>query len=41
MTVKLFKRVYEIRNGNGNGIGLGAPQYGPRRGFYLGLSKSF
>ncbi|MDE2091596.1 MAG: TonB-dependent receptor, partial [Gammaproteobacteria bacterium] len=37
--VNLFDRVYEIRNGTG--IGVGAPQYGPRRGFYLGLTKSF
>ncbi|MGH8415253.1 MAG: TonB-dependent receptor [Gammaproteobacteria bacterium] len=37
--VNLFDRVYEIRNGTG--IGVGAPQYGPRRGFFLGLTKSF
>jgi outer membrane receptor protein involved in Fe transport len=37
--VNLFDRVYEIRDGTG--IGVGAPQYGPRRGFYLGLTKSF
>lgn len=37
--VNLFDRVYEIRNGTG--IGVGAPQYGPRRGIYLGLTKSF
>jgi len=37
--VNLFDRVYEIRNGTG--ISVGAPQYGPRRGFYIGLTKSF
>ncbi len=30
-------QVYEIRDGSG--IGVGAPQYGPRAGVYLGLSK--
>jgi outer membrane receptor for ferrienterochelin and colicins len=28
---------YEIRDGTG--IGVGAPQYGPRRGFFVGVSK--
>lgn len=37
--VNLFDRVYEIRNGTG--IGVGAPQYGPRRGLFIGLSKAF
>ncbi|MDE2140206.1 MAG: TonB-dependent receptor [Gammaproteobacteria bacterium] len=37
--VNLFDRVYQIRSGSG--IGVGAPQYGPRRGFFLGLTKSF
>ncbi len=32
-------RIYEIRDGSG--IGVGAPQFGPRRGAYLSLSKSF
>jgi outer membrane receptor protein involved in Fe transport len=36
--VNLFDRTYEIRNGTG--VGVGAPQYGPRRGFFVGLSKS-
>jgi outer membrane receptor protein involved in Fe transport len=35
--VNLFDRVYEIRNGTG--IGVGAPQYGPRRGFFVGFSR--
>ena len=28
---------YQIRDGSG--IGVGAPQYGPRRGFFVGVSK--
>jgi outer membrane receptor protein involved in Fe transport len=35
--VNLFDKVYEIRDGTG--IGVFAPQFGPRRGFFLGLSK--
>ncbi|MBR1218192.1 TonB-dependent receptor [Bradyrhizobium sp. U87765 SZCCT0131] len=35
--VNLFDSVYEIRNGSG--IGVFAPQYGPRRGFFVGLSQ--
>ena len=34
-----FDHVYEIRDGSG--IGVFAPQYGPRRGIFLGLSKKF
>jgi hypothetical protein len=30
--------VYVIRDGTG--IGVFAPQYGPRRGFYLSLSQA-
>ncbi|HEY1772637.1 MAG TPA: TonB-dependent receptor [Gammaproteobacteria bacterium] len=37
--VNVLDRVYEIRDGTG--IGVGAPQYGPRRGLYLGLTKTF
>ncbi|MGA9854999.1 MAG: TonB-dependent receptor [Gammaproteobacteria bacterium] len=37
--VNLFDRIYEIRNGTG--IGVGAPQYGPSRGFFMGFTKSF
>ena len=37
--VNLFDRVYEIRNDTG--IGVGAPQYGSRRGIYVGITKSF
>lgn len=32
-------QVYEIRDGSG--IGVGAPQYGPRRGAYVGVTKEF
>jgi outer membrane receptor for ferrienterochelin and colicins len=36
--INLFDEIYEIRNGTG--VGVGAPQYGPRRGLFFGLSKS-
>jgi outer membrane receptor protein involved in Fe transport len=36
--VNIFDKEYQIRNGTG--VGVGAPQYGPRRGFFVGLSKS-
>ncbi len=36
--VNLFDRTYEIRNGTG--VGVGAPQYGPRRGYFIGVSKN-
>jgi len=36
--VNIFDNVYQIRSGSG--IGVFAPQYGPRRGFYLGLSQA-
>jgi outer membrane receptor protein involved in Fe transport len=35
--VNLFDSVYEIRDGSG--IGVFAPQFGPRRGFYVGISQ--
>jgi outer membrane receptor protein involved in Fe transport len=35
--VNLFDSVYEIRDGSG--IGVFAPQFGPRRGFYFGISQ--
>jgi len=35
--VNLFDKVYAIRDGSG--IGVFAPQYGQRRGFYVGLSQ--
>ncbi len=37
--VNLFDEIYELRDGSG--IGVFAPQYGPRRGFYVGLSQKF
>jgi outer membrane receptor protein involved in Fe transport len=37
--MNVFDRSYELRDGSG--IGVGAPQYGPRRGIYVGVSKSF
>ena len=37
--VNLFDTIYFIRNGSG--IGVFAPQYGPRRGYFLGVSKKF
>jgi outer membrane receptor protein involved in Fe transport len=36
--INIFDKQYQIRNGTG--VGVGAPQYGPRRGFFFGLSKS-
>ncbi len=36
--INLLDAKYEIRDGTG--IGVGAPQWGPRRGFFFGLSKS-
>ncbi len=35
--IKLFDAGSVIRDG----IGMFAPQYGPRRGYFLGLSKKF
>ena len=37
--VNAFDNVYEIRDGTG--VGVGAPQYGPRRGLFFGVRKSF
>ena len=37
--LNLFDRSYELRDGSG--IGVGAPQFGPRRTVYLSLSKPF
>jgi outer membrane receptor for ferrienterochelin and colicins len=36
--INILDKVYEIRNGTG--VGVGAPQFGPRRGLFCGLSKS-
>lgn len=37
--LNVFDRIYELRDGTG--IGVGAPQYGPRRTLYVGISKTF
>ncbi|MDB5694231.1 MAG: TonB-dependent receptor [Alphaproteobacteria bacterium] len=37
--VNLFDKVYKIRDGSG--VGVGAPQYGPRRGIFAGVTKTF
>jgi outer membrane receptor protein involved in Fe transport len=37
--INLFDHVYEIRDGTG--VGVGAPQYGPRRGVFAGVTQSF
>jgi outer membrane receptor protein involved in Fe transport len=37
--INAFDEKYEIRDGTG--IGVGAPQYGPRRGVFGGASYSF
>jgi hypothetical protein len=36
--INALDKIYEIRNGTG--VGVGAPQFGPRRGLFVGLSKS-
>lgn len=36
--INVFDKVYEIRDGTG--VGVGAPQYGPRRGFFAGVSMA-
>ena len=33
----LFDQIYELRDGSG--IGVFAPQYGARRGYYMGISQ--
>jgi outer membrane receptor protein involved in Fe transport len=37
--INALDRSYELRDGSG--IGVGAPQFGPRRGVYLSLQKDF
>ncbi len=37
--INSFDQVYQIRNGTG--VGVGASQYGPRRGFFAGLTQLF
>jgi outer membrane receptor protein involved in Fe transport len=37
--INVFDQIYQIRNGTG--VGVGAPQFGPRRGYFFGVSQSF
>jgi outer membrane receptor protein involved in Fe transport len=37
--INVTDQVYQIRDGSG--IGVGAPQFGPRRGAFVGLTKEF
>ena len=37
--INALDRTYELRDGSG--IGVGAPQFGPRRGVYLSVQKDF
>jgi hypothetical protein len=37
--INVTDRIYEIRSGTG--VGVFAPQYGPRRSFYVGIRKFF
>jgi outer membrane receptor protein involved in Fe transport len=37
--VNAFDKIYLIRDGSG--VGVGAPQYGARRGFFAGIRKTF
>ena len=37
--LNLFDKQYKIRSGEG--VGVGAPQWGQRRGFFVGLTKTF
>jgi outer membrane receptor protein involved in Fe transport len=37
--LNLFDRKYQLRSGSG--VGVGAPQWGQRRGFFVGLTKAF
>ncbi|HYL71184.1 MAG TPA: TonB-dependent receptor, partial [Candidatus Dormibacteraeota bacterium] len=37
--INAFDQKYQIRNGTG--VGVGAPQYGPRRGYFVGVTQAF
>jgi len=37
--INALDKKYEIRDGTG--IGVGAPQFGPRRGYFVGISQTF
>jgi outer membrane receptor protein involved in Fe transport len=37
--INALDKKYEIRDGSG--VGVGAPQFGPRRGYFVGISQAF
>jgi outer membrane receptor for ferrienterochelin and colicins len=37
--INVLDKEYAIRNGTG--VGVGAPQFGPRRGYFVGVSQAF
>jgi len=37
--INVLDKKYEIRDGTG--VGVGAPQFGPRRGYFVGVSQAF
>lgn len=37
--INVLDKKYEIRDGTG--VGVGAPQFGPRRGYFVGISQMF
>jgi len=37
--INAFDQKYQIRNGTG--VGVGASQYGPRRGYFVGVTQAF
>jgi outer membrane receptor for ferrienterochelin and colicins len=37
--INVFDQKYQIRNGTG--VAVGAPQYGPRRGYFVGVTQAF
>jgi outer membrane receptor protein involved in Fe transport len=37
--INAFDKIYQIRNGTG--VGVGASQYGPRRGLFVGVAQTF
>jgi outer membrane receptor protein involved in Fe transport len=39
VVINVFDKTYELRDGSG--IGVGAPQFGPRRAYFAGVSKVF
>ena len=36
--INAFDKIYEIRDGTG--VGVGAPQFGARRGLFIGVRKA-